>query len=584
MSAYTKQKPPFGRTELALAALAACLFAAWAFVWDRVGLLHAGPIAYGNHEACDAWYYFGLSVLPKAGLLTVPGTRTLSRVMYFGVVHELRSLVPWLGLAVLSYFLFLPLALASLYIALRATFSRATAALAVLILGTSPLMLNMMSTTYVTVAALAYGCGMLMCLMWAGRLSASDGAASNALFAAGGLLFAWAANANIIAIEFLFFFCAFALIGRIPATNGLPQLVKYLCKAGALFVVGATAGVVITMLFAQLLGLGLLSPFNQVRAAVEGVGAGWQYEGWQAESVGPLLPPLAAILLASALWQARRRSGARKFDLVLVAGIATATCAYNFFATLVLGDQGLVYDYFYFLILPCIGLAFCAAFDDAIAAADPRKLVGLFAAVIGFVLVFNAAMALSDGVKGLLFSRPHTVSYASLFVLALIVALANKARFGTVLVAIVSVTVLLQTAAHRTLMTMYYHPREPMQRHTEMAEAALGFIFRHLDGEPVLWLAKGDDFRLPLPIVRGLQRCRFAGAFPDALPDPNANAQPPLAPGRTVIVIDGAARRVDQIEAALQPYGYRLDISATRHFALDWRQSVQITIGKVRAL
>jgi hypothetical protein len=68
------------------------------------------------------------------------------------------------------------------------------------------------------------------------------------------------------------------------------------------------------------------------------------------------------------------------------------------------------------------------------------------------------------------------------------------------------------------------------------------------------------------------------------LPDPKVHWQPPLEPRRTLVLIDGKASSIAEIQAALARHGMTLDVAASRYF---WRvdgvtPGVQVTVGKVR--
>ncbi len=572
----------FNGREAALAVIAAFAFAGWALAWNRLGLLNAGPIAYSNHEACDAWHYFGVSILPKASLLWIPETRTISRPMYFGVVYGLNSVLPWLGIGLASYIAFLPATLAASYVAMRALFSRPTSALACLIAGTSPLLLNMSSTTYVSVASLAYTSGMLACLMWAPRIAPMNTWRSRTLYATAGVFFAWAANANLISIEFNFLFCLFALSGQLTSPIRPSAMARALLTAAVLILSGILAGTFAAMVFASELGLGFWAPSFQVRDARAGQGS-WQYPGWQRDSVGLAFVILAGLLVVSSL-SAPRTAGARDNDLRLTAVIVAGTCVATLFTTFALGDQALVFDFFYVLILPSLLLALCLALDRAFAARSRAETTKVFACTIGVVLAINGVLALADGAKDFAFWSPLLFLYGSLTIAAIALAASRARRSNIGLAAILAVALALQAGAGQTLRTMYFHPHALMRERTDMAEVALRFIIRHLDDNPVLWLAASDDPRLTLPITRSFRRCVTVATFPDALPDPAANGQPAIAAGRTVVVMDGSARTVSEIDAALRAHGYRLDVRASRFFPVNRTQGLQVTVGRAQNL
>ena len=100
----------------------------------------------------------------------------------------------------------------------------------------------------------------------------------------------------------------------------------------------------------------------------------------------------------------------------------------------------------------------------------------------------------------------------------------------------------------------------------------------------MIWIAKGNNHDLDLTISRSLIRCPYEGSFPDKLPNPEVHWQPPLTPGRTLVLIDGKASTVAEIQTALARFGMTLDVAASQYF---WREQgvspgVQVTVGTVR--
>jgi hypothetical protein len=571
--------PSLSRLEAGIAVVCAFLFAGWTLLWDRLGLWQGGPLPYGNFASCDPWHYFGLSLFPQGGLVLGPESRFVARPAYFGVVFALKSLLPTVGVSVISYVAFLGAILSALFLALRALFSRRTAALTCTLIGFSPLLLNESSTTYVTVASLAYGCGMLGALLWAARVRDGRPALADGLNGLAGFLFLWSANANLLAVKFNFLFCLFALLGQLSPPLGLWRMLRAGVRPGAFFLAGMGLGVLGLVLLSMALGLGARVLLNQVQAALEGMGD-YHYPNWQWETVAFGLILLAAILCAIAVGRARGTERGRG-DLLLLVGVVIATCLFNLHAVFAIGDQNLVYDWFYFLLLPLVALAFGAAFDPLLAGLSRREVALVFVALLAAILAFNWLVASSFEIKGWLYNNTQLALCIALGILLCVLALGRLRSFAATLAAVLAVALPLQAATGSQMRNHFFTQRTAEKAYTDMTEKALQYLSAYLDENPVVWLSRADNWHLDLPIMRGLLRCStYKATFPDELPEPEVN-QPPLEAGRRLLVVDGQRRDPAAIDAALRPHGYRLDSPVTHFIPLDGAQGVQLTIGRV---
>lgn len=574
---------PLGWHEIGVVVFVSLLFTVWLLLWDRMGLMQGGPIPYGNSIGCDVWRYFGLSILPKAGLVLAPGTRVIARPMYFGPLYGLHSLLPFVGITVLSYLLNLNVTLVSLYVALRALYARATVLFACLLVGLCPLLLNESSTTYVTVASLGYTCCMLACLTWASRVRRARPLASDMLYGLAGLFFVWAANASLMAIKFNFLFCLFALSGALSRPIEPWRVLASAIRPACFFLAGLLAGGAAVFLLSKALGLGWEAPLYQVRDAWEGL-QDFRYPGWVWETVSFGLLALIAVFCGIALLRARGASAGAIERVYLPVGIVVASCLFHLHSAFVVGDQNLLFDWFYVLLLPILAIAFCAAFDRLIERMTARDKTTMFAVTAVGILAYNALVAVRFEIKAWLYNNT-TLSMAIAFLILLGALAVGRLRgFGATLVALMAVALTLQTATGSHMRQHFFASRASEKGYTDLAQAALTFVAPFLGHYPVIWLASADDGRLHLSIMRALQRCvNYTPSFPEAPPKPEGD-QPPLEAGRTLIVVDGQGRSPSEIDAALRPFGYRLELAAQRSIAADPPRSVMITVGTVRTL
>ncbi len=535
---------------------------------DRLGLWGHGRVPYSNGGGCDIWFYFTQIISPQAGHLLADGTRFISRPLYVVPPHLLGVLLPGLDPNQAAYFTFLPLATAALYLGLRALFGRSVSAAGALLIGTAPLLVNMASGTYVPMGAATYAICMLACLLWTGRLADERPVAHVVAAFLGGVFFVFAANANMMSIKFDFTYVLFAL----PMTPlSFRKVAGLTTRAASAFIAGLGAGVLSALSLSALSGLGFTTPFLQVIEALGGIDQA-RHPNWQRESVGFALIALICVLAAFACWRQRAPRA------LLIGAVTIGTAAFHLVSFLAFGDMNLAFDWWYFMLLPLVALAFCAALADRIEAEPRIALLALGAAIVGA----NVALAQIHFLKQLLFDDAPFIAYILIAALAACLAWVRR-RPGVASATVLGVLVL--QAAHSSIMHQhYFRPYGDQQGQARATEGAVKMILAHAVERPVIWIAKGDNHDLDLSITRSMIRCPYEGSFPDALPDPKLLWQPPLAPGRTLVLIDGKASTVAEIQSALARFGMALDIAASKYF---WREDgvtpgVQVTVGRVR--
>jgi hypothetical protein len=565
--------------EAVAAAVGAVALAGLLIAADRLGLWGYGRVPYSNHDGCDPWYYFSLIMSPQSGAVLAEGTRFISRPLYFAPPHLLRVLFPGLDPNLASFLFFLPLSTAALYLGLRAMFGRATSVTGALLIGTAPLLVNMASGTYVPVGSAAYEICMLACLLWAGR-SAGEQPFTHALTSfLAGVFFVFAANANMMAIKFdiLYVLLAIPVQFVVGSTRSPAKLKAWLARAGAAFALGVALGILFILVLSHALGLGFTTPLEQVVAAVQGIDQR-RYPNWAIDTVAFALLALISVLAAFAAYRRRGPDEVAVGRIRLVVGISVGTCLFHLFALVALNDMSLVYDWWYFLLLPCVALTFCAAFGDRIEA-EPRLALS---ALVGTVIVANFLLSQIHLLKLFLFQNTQYVSYAVVGLLALVLVL--RSRAPAVLAGIALATLSLQAANSSLMRYHYFGSLEDERSLARVTEKALGFILPRLAEKPVVWIATADNHGLDLPIYRSLVRCSYKASFPDRLPDPQTHWQPQLEAGRTLVLIDGKASSMADIEAALARHGLTLHDAASRYFSRvnGTAQGVQVTVGQLR--
>jgi len=553
-------------TVVGAVALAGLLVAA-----DRAGLWGHGRVPYSNGGGCDIWFYFTQIISPRAGHLLAEGTRFVARPLYVTPPHALMVLFPALDPNQAAFFFFLPLAVTALHLGLRALFGRATSGAGAMLIGTAPLLVNMASGTYVPMGAAAYAICMLACLLWTGRLAGQRPLVHIVMALLGGVFFAFAANANMMSIRFDFTYVLFALpMGQ----RSFKSVVGLTARAAGAFIVGLSAGVLVALALSALFGLGFFTPFQQVIEALGGIDQA-RPPNWQHESVGFALVALISVLAAFACWQERAPRA------LLIAAVAIVTAAIQLVSFLLFGDMNLAFDWWYFMLLPLVALTFCAALDDRIEANPKTALLALIAAVVGA----NVLLSQVHFLKQLFFDDAPFIAYVIAALTAFFALGRNEERGRAAFAGAVALSALALQAAHSSVMHHhYFRTYGDQQGQASATEGALKMILAHARERPVIWIADADNHDLDLTISRGLMRCLYKSAFPDNLPDPTIHWQPPLSPGRTLVLIDGKASTVTEIQVALARFGMTLEIAASQYF---WREpgvtrGVQVTVGTVR--
>jgi hypothetical protein len=309
-----------------------------------VHVLTGAAIPFGNERMCDPWYYFGLMEFPELGHILVPGGRTVSRLPAYlpvslwhaiGATATGQQLYFWFSHAIFTV---------AAAVALAALFEIRTALVVTTLLTTSALYLAVLSTTYTTGAALAYGSVALACVSIGLRRPMLMMPSS--FFA--GVFVAFALHSHLVSALFIFFLpILYALIG-----------IRAFLTGAALMVVGILAGTGLVGLAGLYLGDGFWSFENQIRDTISGKGDFW-YEGWMTHSVGLLLMVFLPAL--QTITYVRKRNSKR--SLVILAS-AIAMSAVNLIMTFANRDQNLLFNYLYIMAIPIAALVLADAIED----------------------------------------------------------------------------------------------------------------------------------------------------------------------------------------------------------------------------
>jgi hypothetical protein len=565
--------------EASVALGAALAFAAFILLWDSVGMMAVGPVAYANDGGCDVWEYFGLALRPKAGPILAPDVRLIGRVMYFAPIYALGSVLPGIGASLINYFLFFSLALTALYLALRAVFSRRVSVFVSLVVGASPLLVNSMSSTYSPVAAYAYECCMLACVLWAAR---APDRWRYPTWALAGLFFAWQANAHIQSIEFSWLFCLFTFLGRLGTPLHLVSFVRHVLTSAAWFLGGMIVGIGSTIVVAAAIGTGALSPFFQIRDSFDPATRQW-YPDWTHHSVALGLIVVLAVLAVSAAGHGRGEGARHRRDLLLVISVPLLICAANLFSVFVLIDQSLVYDCFYVALLPSLALVIGAAFERFLDSRTEREARWVFVVTIVVILVVNGIQAHVDALAAWEFSHLQTVFHGAIVLLLGALAVGRLTRFRSASVSLIALVLVVQSAKGDIFHNTYFASHRVEKAKAISAEMVLRHVLASIEDRPLVWVSldreRGE--RGELGIVRGLLRCD-GGSSPASIPGQwPARVDPQLAAGRTIIAM---GEDLAPLRRELARLGFGLEVMHSQSFDLGENGILDVRIGKARSL
>ncbi len=514
-------------------------------------ILTGAAIPFGNDTHCDPWYYFGLMEFPELGHVLAPTTRAISRLPAYVPISLLREIgATATGQQLYFWFNHINFTVATA-VALVALFETETALVVTMLLTTSALYLAVLSTTYTSGAALAYGSIALACV----SIGVRRPTLMMPLSFIAGVFVAFALHSHLVSAVFIFFFpILYAVIG-----------IRAFVAGAALMVAGILVGTGLVGLTGLYLGQGFWSFENQIRDTILGMGVFW-YEGWMTRSIGLLLmfflPALQTIT-----WARKRRS--KRSLAILVSAIAVS--AVNLIVTFAHKDQNLVFNFMYVMAIPIAALVFADAIEDYIVHHAPAAgLILAFLAIShvvivaylrGYILLHFMPIALA----GALLALGVSIVYARL----------QSAVCGMAI--IVSLFILMQGALGDTFSAHLYLDRAATRSNTQQVDKALRFLRSYgIIDRPVVWLGKVDNEVIEIGAFRSLVRCGFSIGFPDQRPDANLQSQETIAPGRLLIIMDNP-KNYPRIEDALAKKGVRIEGAKSENI----NDSFRITIGRI---
>lgn len=519
-----------------------------------VHIVTGAAIPFGNDWFCDTWYYFGLMEFPELGHILAPGARAISRLPAYVPVSVLRDLGATATEQELYFWLNHIIFVVATATALTALFEITTALIVTALLSTSALYLAVLSTTYPTGAALAYGSAALACVC----ISIRRSTLLIPFSFIGGIFVAFSLHSHLVSAVFLFFLpILYFTIGiRAPLIGALAMAVGILAGTG---LVGLTG---------LYLGQGFWSFENQIQAAVSGIGVVYWYKGWMLHSIGLLLmvflPALQTITLVS------RKRKSKRSKAILVSAVAVS--AVNLLITFARKDQNLVFNFMYVMAIPVAALVISDAIEDHIARLD-LLACGVILASLVFLHVLTVAYLRH-------YILLHFMPFAFVGAMLTLSVSFLYGRFQSAAggIAIIgSLFIFMQGALGDYYRDHLYLDRATARSNTQQIDKVLRFLRNYgITDKPVVWLGKVDNQPIETGVFQSLVRCGFSVDFPDKFPDSTLQWQPALAPGRLLIVMDDP-KKFPRIEDTLAQKGIRIEHAKSEEIDDGFR----ITMGKI---
>ena len=518
-----------------------------------VHIFTGAAIPFGNDWFCDTWYYFGLMEFPELGHVLAAGERTISRLPAYVPVSVLRELGATATGQELYFWLNHIIFAVTTVTALTALFEITTALIVSALVTTSALYLAVLSTTYPTGAALAYGSAALACV----SIGVRRPPLVMPLALLAGVFVAFALHSHLVSAVFLFFLPILYIMIDIPAF-----LIGTLLMG-----VGMLVGTTFVGLTGLYLGQGFWSIGNQIRAVLSGVGVYW-YQGWMLRSIGlvlmVLLPALQAITLVG-----RKRSSKRS-QAILVSAIAVS--GINLLVTFSHKDQNLVFNFMYILAIPIAALVVADAIEDKTRRISCLACGAVLTCLIGLHVLIVAYL------RGYILSHFMPIAFVGATLTLFVSILYARSRSIPGGIAVIgSSFIFMQAALGDYYRDHLYLNRVTARSNTQQVDKALAFIRGYgVTDKPVVWLGNVDNQTIATDAFQSLVRCGFSIDFPDRFPNSTLQWQPPIAPGRLLIVIDDP-RKYPSIEDTLARHGVRIERVKSNN--ID--DSLRITMGLI---
>jgi hypothetical protein len=515
----------------------------------------AGPaIPYGNDGRCDPWYYFGFATLADSAWILSPGTRWGARLSAYLPNFVLGKVLP-LNAAERGFLLNHTLSYIGALLMVLPLYGFGIAILCAVLITSSALYISVLSTTYASVSALAYGFLAVACLTRV--VVEQDYGKETWLCLLAGLLFAWAALAHLLVAVFL---SLLPLVLVVKYDWRSPNLYRDL----ALIIIGGVLGIALIGCSSLLVGQPFFAFWYQIRAAIRGIDFFDLAHLKQSVAI-PLSLGLSIALLTTLRFRADRLS-------IIITTIVFGTTIAAFAHTFIPRSFSLVTDNFFVLFLVPSTLAIAELLRrPTIEPVRATPIIAIIIAYAGLMLLLSASSTLRNAY--LAYAMIMTCLFSAAVVIAVI--LGRRTLVIATLFLTLQATVGNLSRAHWTLDALVEKER------AETVTQILNFVNRYgITRQPVIWIATDADPDLSLAAFRSFARCGFEPTFPGQLPDSQLQWQKPIARGELLILLNSPAMTQQTISAVLGTHSLRLTDVRTESFGREPRQ-LRVTIGRL---
>ena len=342
---------------------------------------NAGPaIPYANDGRCDPWYYFGFATLADFAWILSPGTRWVARLSAYLPNFALGKLLPF-NAAERNFLLNHTLSYVGALLTVLPLYGFSIAILCAILITSSALYISVLSTTYPSITALAYGFLALACLTHV--VVVNDIRKELLLCLVSGVLFASAALTHLMVGIFFPLLPLILLVKHDWRSHGL-------YRNFAALILGGVLGTALVGSSSLLLGQPFFAFGYQIKEALHGIGDWYNIEFVRKSVAIPLSLSLCIALLISFRFQIDRLSN-------VVTTIVCVTTVFAFVQTFLLRSISLIYDNMFVLFLVPSALAIAELLRrSSISPLRPTPIVAVIITYIGLMLLLSASATLRD--------------------------------------------------------------------------------------------------------------------------------------------------------------------------------------------
>jgi hypothetical protein len=565
------------------------------FLFTAAGLLGALNLVLPflgrlNGLRCDAWYYYGLMLNPKAAALItdwlvkvgVGLDRFTSRVAAYFPFALMSYTFDTTKIEVLYFLTNLLTSSIAVFLALRRHVHIIAASTATMLSFLGTFGITYASVTYVSNAALAYGSIALLFASWAAVTSHRT---RFSLQTVSGALLGMAFNAHPLSIVA---FATIPVLGLIQ-TSGPKVILSFTPREVARAIASTLLGFVLATILLEIVSWAVLGRFGvtflQLKAVEEVAlfGTEWFYEGWWNHNGLPYFATLFLGCFLIALTSVKRKPLQSDFVLLVVGSIPLLLAAAF---TMIRKDDFLLYDDFIIMFMLPLTIVVSVALSAILRNLSwPESTSAFF--VHGIIVALVLAVLLFvvwRGHRAVGGAASIMLAFTSLFVLIVSTWCRSKLVYGIGLLLLIAGFQSVRATKWSAPFWLYYGPNAALEQNYSAISEAVRFIGERLEGKyPNFWISEHGPVDLVGPVYRSFVRCQYSPSFPDQLPNAELHWQHDLKPDELLVVLTGSGDEISEGTNTLKTAGLKFVPSAIKRVHGS-REVLQLYVGRVTAV